>query len=122
MSAGHPAALREQERTSRLRDGHSRPVPLIATHHSAPGGRPVGRPALVRSLAEARGAALTLVVAPPGYGKSTLLDDWAGYDERPFVWLAAAEQRRGMPQLLETGGPAGRPSATRAARRNRGDP
>src|SRR5437763_767245 len=108
MSAGHPAALREQERTSRLRDGHPRPVPLIATHHSAPGGRPVGHPALVRTLAEARGAALTLVVAPPGYGKSTLLADWAEYDERPFVWLEPGDHWRAAPRVLDGADGAGR--------------
>ena len=50
----------------------------------------VRRPALVDSLTEASGAAVALLVAPPGYGKSTLLADWAEQDERPFVWLTPA--------------------------------
>ncbi len=31
--------------------------------------------------------ALALVVAPPGYGKTSLLSEWAEHDQRPFVWL-----------------------------------
>jgi LuxR family maltose regulon positive regulatory protein len=31
-----------------------------------------------------------VIVAPPGYGKSSLLDEWARHDRRPFVWLDPA--------------------------------
>src|SRR5204862_1618449 len=48
----------------------------------------VSRPALAQGLADAQTAALALIVAPPGYGKSTLLAEWADHDNRPFVWLA----------------------------------
>src|SRR5213082_987601 len=101
MSAGHSGALGAQERTSRPRDRYSGAVSTMAKPRSAPRGGPVGRPALVRSLAEARGAALTLVVAPPGYGKSTLLDDWAEYDERSFVWVAPNGHRRAGPRPVD---------------------
>ncbi|HEY3728832.1 MAG TPA: LuxR C-terminal-related transcriptional regulator [Solirubrobacteraceae bacterium] len=47
----------------------------------------VARPALVSRLQNARDAALALIVAPAGYGKSTLLAEWAQSDERPFVWI-----------------------------------
>jgi len=47
----------------------------------------VRRPALVARLTCARNAALALIVAPPGYGKSALLSDWAEHDDRRFVWL-----------------------------------
>ncbi len=47
----------------------------------------VSRPALVERLTNAREATLALVVAPAGYGKSTLLSEWAASDERPVVWL-----------------------------------
>ncbi len=30
-----------------------------------------------------------MIVAPPGYGKSSLLSEWAERDARPFVWLAS---------------------------------
>jgi LuxR family transcriptional regulator, maltose regulon positive regulatory protein len=50
----------------------------------------VRRTTLVRRLASAHDATLVVIVAPPGYGKSSLLSEWADYDERPFVWLDPA--------------------------------
>ena len=47
----------------------------------------VRRTALVRRLCDAD-AVLAVLVAPPGYGKSTLLAQWAEQDGRPVVWLA----------------------------------
>ena len=47
----------------------------------------VRRVALVRRLASARDATLAVIVAPPGYGKSSLLAEWAEHDQRQFVWL-----------------------------------
>jgi LuxR family transcriptional regulator, maltose regulon positive regulatory protein len=47
----------------------------------------VRRPRLVDRLLAAREETLALIVAPPGYGKSTLLEEWAERDPRPFVWL-----------------------------------
>jgi ATP/maltotriose-dependent transcriptional regulator MalT len=41
-------------------------------------------------LVEAR-PRLVLLVAPPGFGKSTLLAEWAERDQRPFAWLLADE-------------------------------
>ena len=38
-------------------------------------------------LREARSAALVLLTAPAGYGKTTLLAEWAAEDDRPFVWV-----------------------------------
>src|SRR5688500_18728263 len=46
----------------------------------------VRRPRLVRELSRARGP-LAVLVAPAGYGKTTLLRQWAGSDPRPSVWL-----------------------------------
>lgn len=40
-------------------------------------------------LADAPFARLALIVAPAGYGKSTLLAEWASCDQRPFVWVTA---------------------------------
>ena len=36
-------------------------------------------------------AQLAVIVAPPGYGKSALLSEWAARDPRPFVWLALGD-------------------------------
>src|SRR5205814_4188880 len=43
----------------------------------------VRRGGLVERLINAKDAALALIVAPAGYGKSTLLSDWAEHDPRP---------------------------------------
>src|SRR5215216_7253109 len=47
----------------------------------------VPRPRLTRRLASAKSLPLILVSAPAGYGKTTLLREWAANDERPFAWL-----------------------------------
>jgi LuxR family transcriptional regulator, maltose regulon positive regulatory protein len=57
----------------------------IALQPPPPGLVPRAR--LVRTLAEARDVPLVLVVAPAGYGKSTVLAEWAEQEPRPFAWL-----------------------------------
>jgi LuxR family transcriptional regulator, maltose regulon positive regulatory protein len=52
----------------------------------------VSRPALVSRLLDGRDAALALIAAPAGYGKSTLLAEWAACDERPFIWITLASR------------------------------
>jgi LuxR family transcriptional regulator, maltose regulon positive regulatory protein len=47
----------------------------------------VARPRLIRRLSEARDAPFVLLVAPAGYGKTTLLSEWAGCDGRRFAWI-----------------------------------
>jgi len=51
----------------------------------------VPRAALVRRLCDAQEASVAVIVAPPGYGKSSLLAEWAEHDERPFLWLRFAQ-------------------------------
>jgi LuxR family maltose regulon positive regulatory protein len=55
----------------------------------------VRRQRLVDRLIGASECSVAAIVAPAGYGKSTLLREWAERDRRPFVWLrlsgAAAE-------------------------------
>ncbi len=46
----------------------------------------VRRRALVRRLSDSRHASVAAIVAPPGYGKSTLISEWSGHDARPFLW------------------------------------
>jgi LuxR family maltose regulon positive regulatory protein len=46
----------------------------------------IAREAVVARLMEAERASLTLLVAPAGYGKTTLLTEWAARDPRPFAW------------------------------------
>jgi LuxR family maltose regulon positive regulatory protein len=48
----------------------------------------VARARLVQRLADVHDVALTLLVAPAGYGKTTTLLEWAQHDERSFAWVA----------------------------------
>ncbi len=61
--------------------------------HSVPtfGADLVSRPALVQRLSARQDAWLALVAAPAGYGKTTLLAEWAVRDERPFAWVTLDE-------------------------------
>jgi LuxR family transcriptional regulator, maltose regulon positive regulatory protein len=69
------------------------PNPLLELATNPPALRTglVPRPELAQGLADAREAPLALIVAPAGYGKSTLLAEWAGRDERHFVWVALGQ-------------------------------
>ena len=51
----------------------------------------VPRARLVRQLVTSD-APIALVVAPAGYGKSTLISEWETRDERPFRWLSSAAE------------------------------
>src|SRR5262245_8430923 len=52
----------------------------------------VSRTALVNRLRVTNAEAVTTVVAPAGYGKTTLLAQWAERDSRPFAWVALDER------------------------------
>jgi LuxR family transcriptional regulator, maltose regulon positive regulatory protein len=47
----------------------------------------VSRRHLVRRLLDSRDARVVLITAGAGYGKTTLLAQWAAADERPFAWV-----------------------------------
>jgi LuxR family transcriptional regulator, maltose regulon positive regulatory protein len=51
----------------------------------------VSRTALVNRLRTAAWAPLTTICAPAGYGKTTLLAQWASRDSRPFAWLTGTD-------------------------------
>jgi LuxR family maltose regulon positive regulatory protein len=42
----------------------------------------------VGRLVDERDKPLAIIVAPPGYGKSTLVAEWARTDDRPFLWAS----------------------------------
>jgi LuxR family transcriptional regulator, maltose regulon positive regulatory protein len=63
---------------------------LLATKLHVPRPRPgfLARPRLLERLTEATAGALTLVCAPAGFGKTSLLGDWARRSQRPVAWLS----------------------------------
>jgi LuxR family transcriptional regulator, maltose regulon positive regulatory protein len=86
MSAATPSPVRSRRRE---------PLPPLTALSTT--GAPrylqglVGRPDLVDRLTGAEDARLAVLIAPPGYGKTSLLREWSEHDERPFVWLCAAD-------------------------------
>ena len=68
-------------------------VPILATKLYVPTPRPkiVARPRLIERLDEGLHRKLTLVSAPAGFGKTTLLGGWAAALPRPITWLSLDE-------------------------------
>jgi LuxR family maltose regulon positive regulatory protein len=85
IGAAPPRAIGSRQRTR----ASARPALPAAGEAALPSTVPgvIARDALVERLTEADGAALALVVAPAGYGKTTLLAQWALRDPRTFAWV-----------------------------------
>src|SRR4028119_1828333 len=68
-------------------------TPLLATKLYTPASRPgsVLRPRLIERLNEGLHRRLTLVSAPAGFGKTTLIGGWISGCERPAAWLSLDE-------------------------------
>src|SRR6478672_10829430 len=68
-------------------------LPLLGPAEQPPILRPgtVPRARLVRRLLACRDRPVVIISAPAGYGKTTLLAEWALRDERPFTWLACGD-------------------------------
>lgn len=77
--------------TERRRRFPPTPFDLVSAKLSPPPIRSgvVERTALVQRLLGARDESVLAVVAPAGYGKSTVLAQWARHRERPVGWLSA---------------------------------
>lgn len=88
MAAAQALTLAHPRPKSRLRKPAQPPWLELVTPAPVRRHELVPRPALVQHLRAAREAALALIIAPAGYGKTTLLAEWAAQEERPFVWLA----------------------------------
>jgi LuxR family maltose regulon positive regulatory protein len=63
------------------------------------GSRDVRRSVLVERLIEAR-RSLVVIVAPAGYGKTTLVRQWAAEDERSFAFLSVDQSHNDPSALL----------------------
>ncbi len=81
------------------------PVAVLPAPASPPAPlRPglIPRPRLVRKLVGARHVPVVLLVAPAGYGKTTVLSEWATCDERPFAWVTLDAGDNDPRELLAT--------------------
>jgi LuxR family maltose regulon positive regulatory protein len=59
----------------------------VAVAPEIPSASFVPRPRLVRRLIDAGDVPVALLLAPAGYGKTTLLSEWEACDPRPFAWV-----------------------------------
>ncbi len=84
----------------------------------------VPRLRVVSRLLGARELPVALLVAPAGYGKTTVLTEWSEWDARPFAWVRLDGDDREPARLLasiagalgvRTGASSLRPDATRRA-------
>jgi len=69
------------------------PTPILATKLYIPRLRPnvVSRPRLIERLNAGLHRKLTLIAAPAGFGKTTLVSEWLAGCERPAAWLSLDE-------------------------------
>src|SRR4029078_13155609 len=68
----------------------SMPTPILVTNLYIPPPRPnvVPRPHLLARLNAGLHRKLTLIAAPAGFGKTTLVSTWVAGCDRPVVWLS----------------------------------
>jgi len=69
------------------------PTPILATklYISRPRPNVVSRPRLLERLNEGVHGKLTLISAPAGFGKTTLVSEWVAGIEQPTAWLSLDE-------------------------------
>jgi LuxR family maltose regulon positive regulatory protein len=69
---------------------HNVPANILSTKLFIPPPRKdlVSRPRLIEALRQGSSNKLTLISAPAGYGKTTLLSEWIDLREMPFGWLS----------------------------------
>src|ERR1700730_5960286 len=58
------------------------------------------RSSLIKRLAQGDGRPVVSVVAPPGYGKTTVLSQWAEHNGQSFAWVSLDEQDNDPKVLL----------------------
>ncbi len=68
--------------------------PVLETKLLPPPSRPglLLRSALIDRLAATKGVPIVALLAPAGYGKSTLIAQWAETDSRDFAWVSVDER------------------------------
>ncbi len=75
---------------------------LLQTKLFVPRIRPslVPRPRLIAKLNQGLHRKLTLISAPAGFGKTTLVTEWIAGCERPFAWLSLDEKDNDLTRFL----------------------
>jgi len=75
---------------------------LLQTKLYVPWLRPslVPRPRLIEILNHGLTSKLTLISAPAGFGKTTLVREWIAGGERPFAWLSLDERDSDLTRFL----------------------
>jgi LuxR family transcriptional regulator, maltose regulon positive regulatory protein len=88
---------------AKTRKGEPRAFELLRSKLDLPPARQglVERTGLVDRLSRARNRRFASVVAPPGYGKTTALGQWAARDRREFAWVSL-DHRDNDPVVLLT--------------------
>jgi LuxR family maltose regulon positive regulatory protein len=76
---------------------------LVVSKLRRPLARPgaVRRSALIERLVQEESRPIVSVVAPPGYGKTTLLSQWAEHDGGAFAWVSV-DEKDNDPEVLLT--------------------
>src|SRR6187431_2910523 len=64
--------------------------------------RAVMRERLIRDLSQARDTPVVLIIAPAGYGKTTLLSQWTRHESRPFALVTLRAADNDPAHLLES--------------------
>ncbi|MCA9968386.1 MAG: hypothetical protein KC423_29275, partial [Anaerolineales bacterium] len=76
---------------------------MLQTKLYVPRKRPflVPRPHLIKKLNQGLHRKLTLISAPAGFGKTTLVSEWIASEERPFAWLSLDERDSDLTRFLQ---------------------
>ena len=71
--------------------GMSEPLLLTKLFIPPPRSKIVNRPGLIERLSESVNCKITLISAPAGFGKTTLVSEWIAVCDRPVAWLSFDE-------------------------------
>ena len=71
-------------------------TPLLQTKLYIPPSQPnhISRSHLVQHINEGTGRKLTLIAAPAGFGKTSLLSQWIAQTDRAVAWISLDEGRQ----------------------------